>query len=151
MKKPFVSEDFKIPEGLKTDKFLLRMLTVNDVEKDFDAVTTSTEHLTGHFPGNNWPIGLTLEQNLIDLGWHQKEFQRRSSFAYTMMNPDETQCLGCVYIDPPEKDGYDATVYLWVRKSELDKGLDPILEKTVRDWVKNDWPFKNVQYPGREK
>jgi hypothetical protein len=49
-----------------------------------------------------------LEQDLIDLGWHQKEFQRRSSFDYAVMSLDETRLLGCVHVDPPEKASYDA-------------------------------------------
>jgi len=38
---PFVPKEFKIPEKLEMQEFLLRMLTVNDVVKDYDAVMTS--------------------------------------------------------------------------------------------------------------
>ena len=55
----------------------MRMLTVNDVVKDYDAVMTGVEHLRTVWPSGTWPDGLTFEQDLIDLGWHQKEFQRR--------------------------------------------------------------------------
>ncbi len=152
MKKPFVSPEFKVPEVLETDKFRLRMLTIKDVEKDYDAVITSIDHLKGIFGKRDpWPSeDLTLEQDLIDLGWHQKEFQRRTSFALTVMNIEESKCLGCVYIDPTLKIGYDAEVYLWVRKSEFDNGLDPILFDGVKNWIEKEWPFKNVAYPGRE-
>jgi len=77
-------------------------LTVNDVIKDYDAVMSSLNHLQGIFgPNSTWPeADLTLEQDLIDLGWHQKEFQIRSSFAYTVVSPDETRVLGCLYIFP---------------------------------------------------
>lgn len=151
-KRPFVPRDFEVPEKLETDRFRLRMLTVNDVVKDYDAVMTSVEHLRGAFgPGSKWPSPeLTLEQDLIDLGWHQKEFQRRTSFAYTVMNPAESQCLGCVYINPARKKGYDVQIYLWVRKSEFDKGLDRILFQAVKEWVRQNWPFDNPAYPGRE-
>jgi len=149
---PFVPPDFRIPEKLEIEKFRLRMLTVNDVVKDYDAVMTSIGHLKGVFgPRSKWPSKeLTFEQDLIDLGWHQKEFQRRSSFAYTVMNKEESRCLGCVYIDPTTKVGYDAEVYLWVRESEFKSGLDPILFDAVKKWIKKEWPFKNVAYPGRE-
>ncbi len=148
---PFVPRDFKIPEKLETDKFRLRMLTVNDVVKDYDAVMTSVEHLQSVFAAyHKWPEGLTFEQDLIDLGWHQKEFQRRTSFAYTMMTLDESQCLGCVYIYPTKKKGYDAEVYLWVRQVELQNGLDATLFDDVKNWMKKEWPFKNIAYPGRE-
>jgi len=36
--RPFVPKDFQVPEKLETERFRLRMLTVNDVVKDFDAV-----------------------------------------------------------------------------------------------------------------
>jgi len=149
---PFVPTDFNIPEKLETEKFRLRMLTVNDMVKDYDAVMTSIDHLKGVFgPQSKWPSKeLTLEQDLIDLGWHQKEFQRRTSFAYTVMNTEETQCLGCVYIDPTHKIGYDAEVYLWVRESEVENGLNSILYDAVKNWIEKEWPFKNVAYPGRE-
>lgn len=35
---PFVPADFRVPERLETREFRLRMLTVNDVVKDYDAV-----------------------------------------------------------------------------------------------------------------
>jgi hypothetical protein len=147
---PLVPSDFEVPEKLETEKYCLRMLTVNDVVKDYDAVMTSVARLKKVFGRNtNWPTDLTLEQDLIDLGWHQGEFQRRSSFAYTVMNPTEAQCLGCVYINPTLKRGYDAAVYLWVRDSEFEKGLDSILFDAVKKWMDNDWPFLKVAYPGR--
>lgn len=152
MNKPLVPENFEVPEKLETDKFRLRMLTVNDVEKDYDAVMTSVDHLQGVFgPRSDWPSAdLTKEQDLIDLGWHQKEFQTRSSFTYTVVNLDESQCLGCVYIFPSRDPNFEVQVYMWVRKSEYDKGLDPGLYKAVKDWISQKWPFKKVSYPGRE-
>ena len=57
--------DFEVPATLETSELWLRMLAVDDV------VTTSTDHLRNIWPGGTWPEGLTLEQSLIDLGWHQ--------------------------------------------------------------------------------
>ena len=56
---------------------------------------------------------------------------------------------GCVYINPTRKQGYDAVVYLWVRDSEFEKGLDPILIDAVKEWVADDWLSQKVAYPGR--
>lgn len=152
MTEPLIPQDFVVPEALDTDKFRLRMLKVTDVVKDYDAVMTSIKHLQGIFgPRSKWPSkDLTLEQDLIDLGWHQKEFQTRSSFAYTVMNLDESQCLGCVYIFQPRKEGFDTEVYMWVRKSANNEGLDPVLNEAVKKWISEKWPFKKVAYPGRE-
>ncbi len=152
MKKPLVPASFKVQQRLETKRFLLRMLTIHDVDKDYDAVMSSIDNLKGVFgPYSSWPSkDLTKEQDLIDLGWHQKEFQNRASFAYTVMKPDESRCLGCIYIYPSDKPGYDAVVFLWVRKSELKTGLDEELFKIVKDWLREKWPFRRVVFPGRE-
>lgn len=147
---PFVPPVFKVPEVLETAEFRLRMLTVHDVVKDFDAVMTSVEHLKTIWPGGKWPVGLTLEQNLIDLGWHQKEFQTRRSFAYTVVTPSEAQVVGCVYIEPTQRRDYDAVVYLWARESELAGGLEARLHAAVKEWISGAWPFKKVGFPGRD-
>ncbi len=147
----FIPPDFQVPETYETDHFCIRMLTVNDVVKDYDAVMSSIDHLQGVFgPDSNWPPpDLTLEQDLIDLGWHQKEFQRKSSFAYTVVAPDESQVLGCVYIYPARKADFNAQVALWVRSSVLDQGYDQLLFATVQAWMDSHWPFHEVAYPGR--
>jgi hypothetical protein len=147
---PFVPRDFAVPEKLETDEFRLRMLTVNDVVKDYDAVMSSLDHCRTIWPGGAWPEGLTLEQNLIDLGWHQKEFQTRRSFAYTVVDPPDSRVLGCVYIEPTRRRGYDAVVYLWARQSELAGGLESRLHTAVRDWIATAWPFDSVGFPGRD-
>ncbi len=142
-----VSDEFDVPAGLDTPQYRLRMLTVHDVVKDYDAVMSSVEHLKGALdPASSWPEGLSLEQDLIDLGWHQKEFQKRSSFAYTMMTPNEERCLGCVYVYPSEE--ADADIFMWVRRDEYER-LDVHLETAVREWIESDWPFNTVRYPGR--
>jgi hypothetical protein len=91
-----------------------------------------------------------LEQDLIDLAWHQKEAQRRSSFAYAVMRPDERVQLGCFYIVPSQKQGVGAAAALWVRASELAGDLDEELYGTVRRWLADSWPFSRVAWPGRE-
>lgn len=145
-----VADDFDVPQVLETSEFRLRMLTVNDLVKDYDAVMSSVDHLKGVWPGSGWPEGLTLEEDLIDLGWHQKEFQNRSSFAYTMVTLDESKVIGCIYIDPTLARGYDCEVYLWVRASELDTDLDARLFSTAKKWLEGHWPFENPAFPGRE-
>lgn len=149
---PFLPEEFVVPQLLETEHFRLRPITVNDVVKDYDAVMSSQEHLW-HMFGNVWgwpPPDLTLAQDLIDLGWHQKEFQLRSSFDYAVMSLDESHLLGCVYVNPPSKPAFDAEVCFWVRRSALADGLDEVLAGTVKEWMASTWPFESVAYPGRE-
>ena len=148
-KRHFVPTEFAVPIELSTANFTLRMLSIDDVEKDYEAVTSSAERLSRVWPESGWPAGLTLRQNLIDLGWHEKEFQNRSSFAYTVVAPDESQVLGCVYFYPTEKVGYDTEVFLWVREGEVANDLDQALFEVVQQWLASDWPFENPAYPGR--
>ena len=147
---PFVPTGFNVPEKLETPEFRIRTLTVNDVVKDYDAVVTSVEHLKTVWPGSNWPQDLTFEQDLIDLGWHQKEFQIRQSFAYTVVTPSESQVVGCVYINPTRRSGFDAEVFLWARQSKLAGGLEERLYRKLQEWLQADWPFKKVAFPGRD-
>ena len=152
-RKTLVSTDFDVPEGLETNRFRLRMLSIHDLVRDFDAVMSSSDNLQETFSiimGSDWPEGLTLEDNLIDLGWHQREFTLRYSFAYTVVTPSEDRCLGCVYINPSPKSDYDAMVTMWVRAEELESPLDDELYASVRTWISSRWPFKRTAYPRRE-
>lgn len=140
-----VPADFDVPSGLEHERFRLRMLTVDDVVADFDAVCSRVDHegaLQERFV-------TTVAENLVDLGWHQKEFELRRSFAYTVVPPDESEVLGCVYVYPSET--HDARVLLWVRQTAFAAGLDPLLEQAVRDWVATRWPFARVAYGERDR
>ena len=149
---PLVPAGFVVPSEYVLDDFRLRTLTIHDVVKDYDAVMTSRETIQGVFgPESDWPTAdLSLEQDLIDLAWHQKEFQNRTSFAYTVMSLDETCCLGCVYIYPAPREDYDAQVILWVRQSALVSGLEAKVLNTLKTWMATVWPFERVGFPGRE-
>lgn len=147
---PIVADDFEVPEGLQTERMLLRPLTIDLAVKDYDAVMTSEERLRSVYePGGEWPLDLTLEQNIIELGWHQVEFQLRTSFAYSVLSPDQSEVMGCMYIYPTRKPGYDVEVSMWVRQSRVDEGLDQHLFETVESWIAQHWPFTSPAYPGR--
>lgn len=149
--KAFVPDDFVAPSSLMGPNFKLRMLTIHDLIKDYDAVMSCADYLRGVFgPDHDWPPeNLTLEQNLVDLGWHQKEFQQGYSFTYTVLSLDEKLCLGCVYIFPNIINENAADIYMWVRKSEFGNGLDKTLFSLVSSWIQELWPFKQVFYPYR--
>ncbi len=148
----FLPEDFEVPTLLQTEAFRIRPISIHDVVKDYDAVMTNREYLWSLFgEAWGWPEeDLTLEQDLVDLGWHQKEFQMGSSLDYAVMSQDEKRLLGCVYIDPPGKAGFDAEVYLWARQDGPEEGLERELEGVVRRWISDEWPLGRVAYPGRD-
>ena len=142
-----VPASFVVPEELDTPDFRIRKLTFRDAALDYKAVMSNID-LIRKTRGGDWPTAeLTFEDDQIDLAWHQREFERRTSFAYTVMSLDETECLGCVYLDPPgkESDGAEVDVSFWVVQAAYDRGLYAGLFVTIRRWLA-DWPFRRIAY-----
>ena len=145
----FLPEEAPIPEGLETDSFRVRPITVVDAEKDYEAVMESIDIIHRRFMDDSWPTKeFTLEENRRDMGRKERRRARRQSFTYTVVSLDESRVLGCVYVNEGIG-GPDAAVFLWVRQSEVDGPLDQELEAAVRNWMKEAWPFERVVYPGR--
>ncbi len=68
MKNPFVPVNTIVSKGVSTDRYNIRMLTINDLVKDYDAVMSSVDRLKGVFgPNDNWPNGLTIRRYLMIL------------------------------------------------------------------------------------
>jgi hypothetical protein len=147
-----VPDEFEVPLELNLPAFILRPLTVEHLEIDYEAVMSSKTRLRQVFCVDDyWPSDqMTLEEDRRDLIWHEDEFERRSSFAYTVLSPSGSRCLGCVYFFSTQVADYDAEVYFWVRDDEFLNGLDSILYKAVNKWLKTSWPFRNPAFPGRD-
>ena len=145
----FVPDDFKLSSGFETSEFRVRPITVADAEMDYEAVMESIDVIHSSFLDDSWPTeSFTLDQSRRDLAAKERKFERRHSFTYTVVSTDESQVLGCVYIYKGIG-GPDAAVFMWIRPSANHTGLDSRLETTVRDWMKRDWPFEWVVFPGR--
>lgn len=139
----FVSEDFVVPRQYNNDRFRMRMLTAADTHKDYEAVMETQIRLREH-SAHGWPReGFTLEENTDDLRRHEREFFDREAFAYTVITPDESRVLGCIYINPGTTE-HDAVVRFWVRESERD--FEDCLLATLQAWMAEAWPFTNVRY-----
>ena len=140
MKTPWIPVP-TVPRLLDTGRLRLRPLTIHDAVKDFDAVMTSRADIWELFgPGSGWPAEtLSLEQDLIDLAWHQKEFQSHGSYTYTVVSLDESQVLGCIYLYPPSDPTTQADLLWWVRTSELGTGLKEHLREALQRWISDDW------------
>ena len=133
-----------MPGTLEHPRFRLRKLTIHDVDKDLEAIH---ERVLKDGTSDPW-LETTRDENLVDLGWHQKEFELRRSFAYTVVAPDESRVLGCVYLYPDEK--ADVDVRMWVRRDAWEAGLDPELEQAVKEWLDAEWPFERVRFRERD-
>jgi hypothetical protein len=140
---------FQVPAGLLHPRFRLRMLKATDAEADYEAVMASQTRLREGSP-HGWPRpGFTLAENLADLTRHEREFHDRVAFAYTVLAPQGTPVLGCVYIHPRapvEPDGnLTADAYLWVR-DEHHPELTGTLFEAVARWLDAGWPFAEVRW-----
>ena len=144
----FVPADFVVPDHLRCERFVLVPLAAEHNERDHEAWMSSIDHIraTPGFAQRSWPRPMTLEENARDIRKHADDFAARSGFTYTVLSPDGTEVIGCVYIYPGAEDGI-VDVRSWVRASHAH--LDVELYIAVRDWLEADWPFTRVNYAPR--
>jgi hypothetical protein len=103
-------------------------------------------HATPGWEESTWPRDMTLEENRADLQRHADDFESRSGFTYTVLEPDG-EVVGCVYIYPVKDGSHEACVLSWVRASRAE--LDGPLWQAVSDWLAAEWPFQKVDYAVR--
>ncbi|GAA4913729.1 hypothetical protein LX16_2188 [Stackebrandtia albiflava] len=148
-----------VPEGVRTGDFILRPITAADAELDHAAVMESREYLRGWEQDGGWPTDdFTVDANREDLDGLERRHAEGRAFTYTVMDPAETECLGCVYFMPTDVrsfttaritpvgeerwEDYEAAVYFWVRKSRLGTATDHALRDTLRSWLAKDWNLR---------
>ena len=103
----FVPTDFEVPPGLETPDFVLEPLGPEHNEQDYDAWTSSMEHIarTPGYPDGSWPREMTPDENRADLQRHADDFRNRKGFTYTVLEPGSRDVIGCVYIYPSARRG----------------------------------------------
>ena len=145
----FVPRDFEVPLGLETPEFVLEPLGPEHNEQDYDAWTSSMEHIaqTPGYAGRSWPRAMTSDENRGDLLRHAEDFRNRAGFTYTVLDPAGREVIGCVYIYPIPNIDYAASVRSWVRESHAH--LDAPLWSAVTKWLASSWPFASVEYARR--
>lgn len=153
----FRLEPADVPRGYSHAEFVVRPLTTADTELDYAAVMASRDQLRV-WEQDTWPEDdFTMEANRGDLQRHQDLHDEGLAFTYTVMSPDETECLGCIYLFPPEArflarsevtplagerwGDVDAAVYHWVRTSLVGTGFDRAVFASLADWMRDDWPI----------
>lgn len=145
---PFVPEDFAVPGELVTDQFRLQPLGPEHNAEDYQAWTSSMEHIhaTPGFEDSRWPRPMTLAENHADLERHAADFVARSGFTYTVLDVEQGEIIGCVYIYPSGVPG-GALVESWVRADRA--SLDEALYRAVLAWLNAAWPFTVINYAER--
>jgi hypothetical protein len=94
------------------------------------------------------PTTMTYEEDRADLARHEREIAAHESFNYALLNLHETELLGCVYVDPPEKAGADAEISWWVVDDLVGSDLAAALDLLVPRWIAKVWPFPRPRLVG---
>ena len=129
--------------GFEHAGIIVEPLSINHLIIDFEAVYVSRHKLHEQYnTPNQWPLSITLNDNLVDLGWHEKEFRDGTSFAYTVTNQSRSKCYGGIYIIPINQ---HLTLSFWLRtdgESPLDEASFEVL---IRDWLANAWQGHEIR------
>lgn len=142
-----VPNEFYPPDLYIDALFCFRKLCAKDVYLDY-MIAMSNRELIRKTRGGEWPsVDFRFEDNLIDLAWHQREFEYRRSFAYAILTPDQLLYLGCAYFYPPNwrkpaPKNADIDVSFWICQEAYDQGLYSVLYQSIHDWITNAWPFR---------
>jgi hypothetical protein len=147
---PLVPIDFVVPAGAVAAPFVLEPLRPEHNAADREAWTSSIDHIraTPGFVGRPWPDRpFSLEENEADLVSHAEDFAKRTGFTYTVLDPATRDVVGCVYLYPARREGYDVDVRSWVRADRAD--LDKPLYDFVCEWLAAAWPFSAPDYARR--
>lgn len=146
-------------DGFAGDGFIVRPLVPSDVVLDHEAVMSSREFLYHWEQDPPYPPeDFSVEDNLEDLQQMDSEHRNRTRYTYTVMNADETQVLGCIYLLPNDdrmyrtakvaaRDGtdlssVDATVAFWIRVWTWESGFERVLLDAVLGWLRDDWSLE---------
>jgi hypothetical protein len=125
------------PRSADLGAFRLAPLGPDVTEEDFAAVTGSVGVLRGLF-GNDWPDGLTLEEDRIDLAWHEREFTLARSFAWVLRDGGGVY-LGCAYVFPAPGERGRGQVFMWLvetpERQERLAAWRPVLEAWLARWL----------------
>lgn len=137
-----------LPPPPRSVWFVTEPLDPAHAELDFEALMSCRVRLREELQWGEWPAeDFTLKQNLEDLRRHRDEFDRGQAFAYTVLSPDRSRCLGCIYIERCDDiDGVQLAY--WVIDDCLI--LEASLVTVVVDWLRTSWPIQRVLLPFRE-
>jgi RimJ/RimL family protein N-acetyltransferase len=155
----FREQGIEPASGFTGDGFVVRPLVPSDVVLDHEAVMSSREFLYDWEQDPPYPPeDFSVEDNLEDLEQMDSRHRSGARYTYTVMNADETEVLGCVYLLPNYDPMYrsaevtshdgtdfstvDATVSFWVRLSTWKAGFERTLLAAVLEWLRDDWSLQ---------
>jgi hypothetical protein len=156
-----------VPGGMETDEFVLRPIRAADAARDHAAVMETRQYLRV-WEQSGWPEeNFSVEANRKDLIDLEQRHAEHRAFTYTVVDPRDVECLGCVYIFPTTAtflarstvtaigddvwEDLDAVIYFWARTSRMVTGMDGRLLAALRGWMQEDWSFPRTAYVTNEQ
>jgi hypothetical protein len=163
----FTDPGLPVPEGLRTEEFVLRPIRADDAELDYRALM-ETRELLRLWEQSSWPADdFTVEANREDLLGLEQRHAAHRAFTFTVLDPTGTECRGCVYLFPTtaaflarsavtalgddDWSQVDAVVYFWARLAQMKAGMDARLLDALRAWFAAEWRFTNAVYVTNEQ
>jgi hypothetical protein len=164
---PFTESTEPSPARLRTEEFSLRPIVADDAEMDYAAVMEAREHLR-LWRQSTWPEDdFTVESNRKDVVDLEQRHAAHRAFTYTVLDPDGSRCLGCVYVFPTsatflakstvtpvgddEWADVDAVIFFWARLSQMAMGMDERLLVALRAWFTDEWKLEKTVYVTSEQ
>lgn len=138
----FVPDTFMAPPPPSLEGYTWNILEPEILKQDYAALAT--------LGGRKGPQSSTIDEDYGEVKRHRWEFQHQTAFAYGILTADRTEEVACVYVNPSKKAGYEATVRVVVTEHGAQLNLLPQLQAAVKTWVKTNFPFTKVAYPGTD-
>ncbi len=152
----FRGQGIEPADGFAGHGFIVRPVLPSDNELDHAAVMETREFLYHWEQDPPYPpADFSTEDNLADLEQMRAAHLDGSRYSYTVMNSDESLCLGCIYLLPNNDRMYrsaevtshdgtdfssiDMTMSLWVRTSTWESGIEATLLRATLDWLRHNW------------
>ncbi len=148
----------KVPRFLETSEFVLEPLHPDHVVLDYDAVMSSKSFLR-RWSYSDWPTDdFSLGDNREDLRRHSQEFFAQLAFTYTILSPDRSTCLGCIYLNPIESiqpvndqernllSSKSAFLRFWLRQTLQESARELSIFCTIAFWVKQEWKVNEILF-----
>jgi hypothetical protein len=145
-----VPDSFQVPTTYVGSNYKLVPLGPAVAELDYKAYMGSIDHIRKS-QGGNWPRpNLTMDDQAKDMAGEKAQWDGRKSFPYAVVTPDGAKELGCFYLRPSAKEGYDVVATMWVTKEAFDQGFEEQLFRDMKAWLAKSWPFQKPAWRGRE-
>lgn len=149
--RPLVAGSFEVPGAYESERFIIRPLIAHDVVSDDSSTRRGPDPDYGlpvpalDMPASSFPA----REDDPAMDYLQKRISQRSSYSYPVVNPETGKMIGCVYINHSGDPAHDAEVTWWLRTGTAENSLFQTFAETVKEWVNEEWPFRNPSFKGR--